>query len=67
MVGRHDDDVGVRERVVERGGGLAHVGIVGGDVGQLPLEQTDELVREGVALVVGSGLEGETEHRDLQA
>ncbi len=42
-----------------------HVRVVHGDVGQLALEQPDQLVRERVALVVGVGLERQPEHRDL--
>jgi hypothetical protein len=41
------------------------VRIVDRHVGQLALEQADELVRERVALVVGVGLEGQAEDRDL--
>ena len=43
------------------------VRVVDRDVGQLALEQPDELVRERVALVVGVALEGEPEHRHLAA
>ena len=41
---------------------MAHVRVVHRHVGQLALEQADELVRERVALVVGVGLEGQPEH-----
>ena len=43
------------------------VRVVDRDVGQLALEQADELVRQRVALVVGVGLEGEPEDGDLAA
>jgi hypothetical protein len=39
--------------------------IVDRHVGQLALEQADELVRQRIALVVGVGLEGQAEDRDL--
>ena len=42
-----------------------HVRVVAGHVGQLALEQADELVGERVAHVVGVALEGQAEHRDL--
>ena len=38
-----------------------------GDLDELALEQADELVGQRVALVVGVGLEGQAEHRDLAA
>ena len=45
--------------------GVARVRIAHRHVGQLALEQPDQLRRERVALVVGVALEGEPEHRDL--
>ena len=42
-----------------------HVRVVDRDVGELALEQPDQLVRQRVALVVGVGLERQAEHRDL--
>ena len=42
-----------------------HVRVVARHVGQLALEQADELVGERVAHVVGVALEGEAEHGDL--
>ena len=65
VVGGHDDRVGTVDGLLERHGRRGHVRVVHGDVGQLALEQADQLVRERVALVVGVGLEGQPEHGDL--
>ena len=60
-----DDDVGARDRLVEARRRRRHDRVVHGDVGELALEQPDQLVRERVALVVGVALEREPEHGDL--
>ena len=44
--------------------GVATTGSCTDDVGQLALEQPDQLVRQRVALVVGVALEGQPEHGD---
>ena len=60
-----DHGVGAGERRLERLGVVGHVRVVARDVGQLALEQPDQLARERVAQVVGVALEGEAEHGDL--
>ena len=65
MVGRDDDDVGAGDRLVERRRRRRDDRVVDRDVGQLALEQPDQLVRERVALVVGVALERQPEHGDL--
>src|SRR3954469_17500857 len=67
VVGRDDDGVGALGGLLEglrRGGDMR---VVDGDVGELALQQTDDLVRERVSFVVGARLEGEAEDRDLAA
>ena len=66
MVGGHDDHVGVaRPPRRATAWGCAACGIADGDVGQLALQQADELRRQRVPLVVGVPLEGQAEDRHL--
>ena len=64
---RHDDRVGVADRVLEALRGRRDVWIVDCDVGELALKEPDELVGQRVALIVGVALEREAEDRDLAA
>ena len=65
MVGRDDHGARARQGRVERLGPLGHVRVVARDVGELALQEPDELDRERVPDVVGVALEGESEDRDL--
>ena len=56
-----------RDRLLERLRRRRDERVVDRDVGELALEQADELVGERVALVVGVGLERQAEHGDLLA
>jgi len=65
VIGGHDDDVGIFDGVSQSLGRRRGVRVADRHVGQLALEQADQLGGERVALVVGVALEGQAEHSDL--
>src|SRR4051812_33481765 len=67
VVGGDDDRLRALDGLLEGLRRRGDVRVVDRDVGELALQQADDLVREGIALVVGAGLESEAEDRDLAA